>query len=401
MTKFWQALEDAPIVMEVAGTWRERLGTEFESLQRFFVATNQITSSIRFPGDRTNWRVIDEGHRIVAVNDELYEHKFIDRQLALLHRIDVRTLSREICDAFGWHYSFEMIGSTYHLCRMGKLPASMSALPVYFCIRKYPSDVVNEIHEAAKHSSGSFLMIMPTNKPMAANAVDWLERAGGQFMAAEDLVLFELNGTSQSIVASADSKPKLQKMFGLEITEEPRYQFRLVGGKHRFVAFDSPPSVIQESPGCFYIAALLAAPGKIFRAIDLEAMWTGINAVVSTGSLGTKIDVEAKREYESKLRILVEEIEEISHLGSAERMEELIGERDAILDSLRSATQRGNELREDSDANRARNSVGAAIRRSMKVIASEHPQLAEHLTVSLSLGLELAYSPPRSLDWYF
>ena len=208
MKKFWQALEDAPALMEVAGTWRERLGMEFESLQRFFVATNEISSRIRFPSDRTNWRVIDEGNRIVAFNEELFEHKFIERQQVLLHRIDVRTLSREICDAIGWQYSFEMIGSTYHICRIGKLPASMSALPIYVCIRKYRSDVVSAIHEIAKHANGSFLMLLPTSKPMVSEAVDWLERAGGKFIATEDLVRFEPKNSSRSIVASADASSK-------------------------------------------------------------------------------------------------------------------------------------------------------------------------------------------------
>lgn len=401
MSKLWRALEDTPILMEVAAVWRERLETEFEPLRRFFTPTNRISRCMSFGKVNEHWRIIEEPDRIVAINDERYEHKFVERREALLHRIDVRALGREICEVMGWHYCFEMLGGTYHVCRIGKMPASLGALPVYFCIRKYQNELVCAIHEAAQHATGPFLFVLPTNKPMDAVATTWLQRAGGNFMAAEDLVRFDDRMEIGSMLAFADANSKLQRSLGIEISDEPRYLFRLVGTKHRFIAFDSEPIVIQESPGTFYIAALLSAPHKIIQAIHLESMWTGINAAASTGSLGTKIDSEAKQNYEAKLRSLTEEIEDIAALGGVGRLESLVSEREAIVETLCSATQRGNELREDSDANRARNSVGAAIRRAMKVIAKEHPPLAEHLTLSLSLGLELAYSPARNLDWYF
>lgn len=401
MTTLWRAFEDAPVLMEVAEVWRQRLGTEFEPLSRFFTPTNRIASSMSFGKLNERWRIIEEPGRIVAFNDETYDHKFIERSDALLHRIDVRTLGREFCESLGWQYRFEALGSTDHICRVGVMPASLGALPVYFCIRKYPHDVVRAIHEVARHATAQFLFALPTSKPMDSEALMWVDRAGGKFIAAEDLVRFDDSTWSRSMLAFSDAKSKLQRILGIEVTEEPRFQFRLVGAKHRFVAFDSEPVVIQESPGSFYIAALLAAPHRIIQAIHLESMWTAINAAASTGSRGTKIDAEAKQNYESKIRSLTEEIEDIAALGGGDRLEELLSERDAIVETLRSATQRGNELREDTDANRARNSVGAAIRRSMKVIAKEHPPLAEHLTLSLSLGLELAYSPARNLDWYF
>ena len=136
MTRLWRALEDAASLMEVAEVWQQRLGTAFEPLSRFFIATNKLASRVRFVGDSARWKVIEHEDRVIALNEETFEHRVLRRSNALLRRIDVRSLAKEMCESLGWSPKFEMLGRTYHVCRIGELPASLKAFPVYLCIRK-------------------------------------------------------------------------------------------------------------------------------------------------------------------------------------------------------------------------------------------------------------------------
>ena len=396
MTRLWRALEDAASLMEVAEVWQQRLGTEFEPLSRFFIATNKLASRVRFVGDSARWKVIEYEDRVIALNEETFEHRVLQRSDALLRRIDVRLLAKEICESLGWSPKFEMLGRTYHVCRIGELPASLKAFPVYLCIRKYPTDVVRAIDEVARHASGPFLFVLPTNRSLDTAATVWLERTDGKIASAADLLR---SSDPSELVAQDDARSKLQRVLGLEVTDSPRYQFKLIGSKHRFIAFDSEPTVVKESPGTYYLAALLASPRQAIHATELEAMRTGVHAAASTGSLGTQIDEEAKRNYGIRLRELMEEIEDTKLFAGEERLAELHTERESIVQALQSATQRGDELREDSDADRARQSVCAAIRRGYKAIAVENRQLADYLEDRIRLGHEIVYEPPTVLDW--
>jgi hypothetical protein len=400
MTKLWQALEDAPLIMEVAGVWRERLGKEFESLHRLFITTNIFASSIRFPGDRTYWRVIDEGHRVIAFNPELGEHREIGRPEARLCRFDVRRFASELCKSMGWTPRFEMLSNTYHVTRIGVLPASLNSLPVYLCIRSSLEDFLSAVDVAAKHAIGPYLFVTPTDRIASAELQAWLHRTAGRQISLDQLLRADLKSGTNAFIANKDATPAIQRLLGLEVTETPRYQFKLVGSKHRYVAFDSDPSIVSESPGMKFIAELLALPHQSIHATQLEAMRSGINAVASTGSLGTKIDAEANRSYARRLQEINAEIGDAGSFVSERRLEELYYEKESIIDTVRAATQRGGELRVDSDADRARQSVSTAIRRAIKAIAKEHASMADYLDRNISLGFEIRYTPPTPLDWH-
>jgi hypothetical protein len=386
--------------MEVAGVWRERLGKEFESLQRLFITTNIFTTSIRFPGDRTYWRVIDEGHRVIAFNPELGEHREINRSEVRLNRFDVRGFASELCKSMVWTPRFEMLTNTYHVTRIGNLPASLNSLQVYLCIRGLVADAIAAIDTVAKHAVGPYLFVTPTNRIASADFHAWLHRTEGKHVSLDQLLQVDLEPRTNQFIACADATSTLQRLLGLEVIEVARYQFKLVGSKHRYVAFASEPSIVSESPGMKYIAELLATPHRAIHATQLEAMRSGINAVASTGSLGTKIDSEANRSYASRLQEIDEEIGEAGSFVSERRLEELYSEKESIIDMVRTATQRGGELRVDSDADRARQSVSTAIRRAIKAIAKEHELRADYLDRNISLGFEIQYTPPTSLDWH-
>ena len=101
MTRLWRALEDAASLMEVAEVWQQRLGTEFEPLSRLFIATNKLASRVRFVGDSARWKVIEYEDRVIALNEETFEHRVLQRSNALLRRIDVRLLAKEMCESLG------------------------------------------------------------------------------------------------------------------------------------------------------------------------------------------------------------------------------------------------------------------------------------------------------------
>lgn len=397
MTTLWRAFEDAPVLMEVAEVWRQRLGTEFELLGRFFTPTNRIATCISFGRQNEYWRIIEEPDRIVAVNHKTYEHKFVQRSDVILHRIDVQALAKEACEALRWNYQFESLGQTHHICQIGLLPASLNGLPVYFCIRKYSTDVVREIDSIARHAGGPFLLTMPTAAPFDSNAMVWLGRADGYFVPMSELV--DVGGAK--LAAQTDATAKLQRALRIEVVKSHPYQFKLVGDSHRFVAFNGPAKVVDESPGTFYIAKLIASPGREIWASELQSYRSGINPIVSSGSMGTIIDEEARRNYATRLRDVVTEIADVRDSVSEDRLAELHTERDHLMATLNGATQRGNELREDADSDRARQAVCAAIRRGFKEIAKRDEALANHLRNSINLGFKCGYAPASSVDWEF
>ncbi|KAA5541489.1 hypothetical protein FYK55_18195 [Roseiconus nitratireducens] len=396
MTRLWRALEDSPTLREVIVGWRRQLGTEFDVLRHFFIATSSLPSSCYLSSrDRWRWLVIDDGHRIFARDPKTFEDRCVQRSDVLLHRVDMRAIARQICEAMQGTDRFETLGGTQHLTRVGNLPASLNSLPMYFCTQRYESDVVRSVHLASSHAEQEFVLLTPTNRPMSPEAARWLGRAGGVSIAADELVKVE----DGRFLRREDAVTKIQRLLGMEVSESPAYQFQLCGEKHRLASFAGNTFVLNETPGTFYLAIVLASPRQLHSATRLESMRSGIHEVAKSGAVGTQIDEQAKRDYGQRLRDVMTEIEEIQSSAGEIRLAELHAEREMLVQTLKSATGLAGELRERVDADRSRQSVCAAIRRAFKSIRANNAELAEYLETTVNLGFDVQYLPPTDLDW--
>ncbi|QBI19568.1 hypothetical protein ER308_08395 [Egibacter rhizosphaerae] len=75
-------------------------------------------------------------------------------------------------------------------------------------------------------------------------------------------------------------------------------------------------------------------------------------------------------------------------------------ERAALLEELRTSTGLGGHARRlGEDAERARKTVSARIRDSLRRLEGVHPELAEHLRASVSTGVACRYQPARRTEW--
>ena len=81
-------------------------------------------------------------------------------------------------------------------------------------------------------------------------------------------------------------------------------------------------------------------------------------------------------------------------------MAALDAERAALLDELRAAAGlAGRTRRLGDEAERARKTVTARIRDTLRKLDDRHPALAAHLRETVSTGSTCRYLPPEPLPW--
>jgi tetratricopeptide (TPR) repeat protein len=158
---------------------------------------------------------------------------------------------------------------------------------------------------------------------------------------------------------------------------------------------------VPDSKGLRDLHVLLRVPGKEIPATKLLNP-AGGETVTASATLGgdAVLDEEAKVRYRTRLSILDERIEEATTLGDDRRAAEFDREREALLTELRTATGLGGRTRRLGDeAERARKTVTARIRDTLRKLDSSHPELAAHLRSSVATGSTCSYQPEERLSW--
>ncbi|MER5651017.1 hypothetical protein [Streptosporangium sp. NPDC002524] len=159
-----------------------------------------------------------------------------------------------------------------------------------------------------------------------------------------------------------------------------------------------PRSVhVEHSLGMAYLAILLANPRYEIPAIELAAgpvARDGTAVDTGTGSAQPALDEEAIRAYRKRLSLLQEEIDEHESANDVVRAERLRAERDWLIDELASATGLAGRTRNfTGNEERARVSVGKALRRAVTRVAAADPVLGEELRMTLRTGRLCCYQP--------
>ncbi|MGK5533196.1 ATPase, partial [Streptomyces sp. URMC 129] len=114
------------------------------------------------------------------------------------------------------------------------------------------------------------------------------------------------------------------------------------------------------------------------------------------------LDDEAKSRYRKHLEMLDAEIDRAAETGDDERAAELDRERAALLDELRAAAGLGGRGRRLGDeAERARKTVTARIRDTLRRLDRRHPELAAHLRATVTTGAMCAYRPGPEHEAHF
>ncbi|MFC9858212.1 MULTISPECIES: ATP-binding protein [unclassified Streptomyces] len=158
---------------------------------------------------------------------------------------------------------------------------------------------------------------------------------------------------------------------------------------------------VPDAKGLRDLHTLLGLPGSDVPAVQLLAPEGG-ELVVAARQLGGDpvLDDEAKHRYKERLDRLDVEIDRAAARDDVRRVEEYDRERQALLDELRSAAGLGGRTRRLGDeTERARKTVTARIRDTLRKLDGLHPQLASHLRESVTTGTTCAYRPGRTPDW--
>ncbi|MDT0445296.1 ATP-binding protein [Streptomyces johnsoniae] len=114
------------------------------------------------------------------------------------------------------------------------------------------------------------------------------------------------------------------------------------------------------------------------------------------------LDDEAKARYRQRLDRLDDEIDRAAGRGDPAKAAELDRERAALLEELRAAAGLGGRSRRLGDeAERARKTVTARIRDTLRRLDTHHPELATHLRATVSTGTVCTYHPPPGEEAHF
>ncbi|WP_413431534.1 hypothetical protein [Crateriforma spongiae] len=170
-------------------------------------------------------------------------------------------------------------------------------------------------------------------------------------------------------------------------------------GQFWVVRFGGEETFLENNVGVHYLARLLATPNASVPAITLLASRAGIDERKLTGSSGELADAEAVADCRRRYDDLMAEIATAESDNDIGRLGQLRAEQDELTSHLASVLGKGGRRRDATDADKIRQSVTKAIKRTLAVLDAEHKPLAEHLSASLSLGYAPMYSPAVEVDW--
>lgn len=166
------------------------------------------------------------------------------------------------------------------------------------------------------------------------------------------------------------------------------------------LAFGGRAVHVPDAKGLRDLHTLLSRPGTDFPAVRLLAPDGGETAVAARALGGDPVlDERAKAEYRRRLDQLDQEIDRAGERGDDARAAAYDRERQALLDELRTAAGLGGRTRRLGDeAERARKTVTARIRDTLRKLDALHPELAAHLRKSVTTGSTCAYRPELADD---
>jgi hypothetical protein len=158
---------------------------------------------------------------------------------------------------------------------------------------------------------------------------------------------------------------------------------------------------MPDTKGLRDLHTLIGQPGLDIPAVELLDP-SGGALVVAARRLGgdAVLDDEAKARYKGRLAILDEEIDRAESLADDRRAAVLDQERAALLEELRTAAGlAGRTRRLGDESERARKTVTARIRDTLRKLDDQHPELAAHLRKFVSTGLTCRYHPTPETPW--
>ncbi|WP_246266897.1 hypothetical protein [Nonomuraea typhae] len=161
-------------------------------------------------------------------------------------------------------------------------------------------------------------------------------------------------------------------------------------GQRWRLTFGTRSVLVDHSVGMGHLATLLDNPGREVRAGDLVAG----PVAAEPGAAQPVLDEEAKRAYQQRLTQLRDDIDELESLNDLERATTLRAEHDWLVTELAAAAGLAGRTRAfTGPEERARISVGKAIRRAIARITAADPVIGAELRATVQTGQRCVYRP--------
>ncbi|MEV4214740.1 ATP-binding protein [Micromonospora sp. NPDC049662] len=179
------------------------------------------------------------------------------------------------------------------------------------------------------------------------------------------------------------------------------YAFRRDGPVWR-LAYAGVVAHLPDAKGLHDLHLLLSRPGGDVPAVELLDPAAGPVLVAARRMGGDPVlDDEAKARYRRHLTRLDDEIDRAVARDDTAKVSALDAERGALLEELRAAAGlAGRSRRLGDEAERARKTVTARIRDTLRKLDERHPTLATHLRDSVSTGATCRYLPQTLPPWH-
>ncbi|MGC4867445.1 ATP-binding protein [Micromonospora sp. DT53] len=227
----------------------------------------------------------------------------------------------------------------------------------------------------------------------SGQVVGWGQAVGsGQVRASGQTVRSGQGVGSGRVVAPGRAAPVAPAIEG--------YEFRRDGPVWQ-LAYDGVVVHLPDAKGLHDLHLLLGRPGSDVPAVELLDPAAGAE-LVAARRMGADpvLDDEAKARYRRHLARLDEEIDRAAARDDDQKVSTLDVERGALLDELRAAAGlAGRSRRLGDEAERARKTVTARIRDTLRKLDDRHPALASHLRDSVSTGATCRYLPSKPPPW--
>jgi hypothetical protein len=158
---------------------------------------------------------------------------------------------------------------------------------------------------------------------------------------------------------------------------------------------------LPDAKGLRDLHLLLGRPGADVTAVELLDPSAGPELMAARRMGGDPVlDEQAKDSYRRRLAELDEAIDQAAGRGDDRRAAALDRERAALLEQLRAAAGlAGRTRRLGDEAERARKTVTARIRDTLRKLDRRHPELAAHLRGAVSTGATCRYAPAEPVAW--
>jgi hypothetical protein len=273
-----------------------------------------------------------------------------------------------------------------------------------------------ELREQARREAAELGMVLPEAAAAEAGAQEVAAHGGGVHGDGVQGDGVQADGASAAGARRSAAEPDAQPRpkagarpgSGAEAAPDGLIHCRR-RGRHWMVELNSATVMVAHSVGMTHLAVLLANPGRPIAAIDLVA-GAKVSSGPDAGSSGRSaharaevaggsesaqplLDQEAKRAYRERLAAITAEID-LWAPSRPDLVAKAETERDWLMAELSAATGLSGRERQFTGAQeRARISVGKAVRRALDRITALSPELGEELKNTVQTGMWCCYRP--------